>query len=595
MTFFGPSIRNGLPIGLGSAAGFGTTPFTPAELFYAGEQGFWYDPTDITTLFQDSAGTTPVTAVEQAVGLMLDKSKGLVLGAELVPDVRFDAPASWTPETAAWAVAGGKATYTKPGSGVQYLESNANVSLTAGTWYKLTLVLSDVASGSVIFGLFNKTASVNILGGYQTITAGNGTYNFYFSPTSSITGIRIYGNSGGTASLWSLNSFSIQALPGNHAFQTSSTKRPVLRARYNLLTYSEQFDNAGWNKGGITVTANAGVAPDGTTTADKLVETATTGLHYAYQGSSISGVQYTVSCYAKAAERTWVALYVWDAASRNAFFDLQNGVLGTVTNGTASITAVGNGWYLCRYTATVTGTGGSGPLVASANGTFNYAGDGTSGILVWGADLRPTSQATGLIGPTYQRIAAATDYDVVGYLSYLAFDGVDDALTTNSIDPGAVDKAQVFAGVRKLSDASRAMVAELSAVATNPGTFYFAGPDTNGAANFGFYLDGAAVYQPTTFTAPTTQVISVAFDRAASALTDKIIPRFNGVVNQTNGTNNTTTGNFSNNALFIGARNQTSLYFNGWLSSLIGRFGPTLSSGQISATEAWVNTRTGAY
>ena len=45
-----------------------------ALLFANGEQGAWYDPSDLTTLFQDAAGTVPVTAVEQPVGLMLDKS-----------------------------------------------------------------------------------------------------------------------------------------------------------------------------------------------------------------------------------------------------------------------------------------------------------------------------------------------------------------------------------------------------------------------------------------------------------------------------------------------------------------------------------------
>lgn len=48
--------------------------FTPERLFKSGEQGVWYDPSDLTTLFQDSAGTTPVTASGQQVGRMLDKS-----------------------------------------------------------------------------------------------------------------------------------------------------------------------------------------------------------------------------------------------------------------------------------------------------------------------------------------------------------------------------------------------------------------------------------------------------------------------------------------------------------------------------------------
>lgn len=43
-------------------------------LFKSGEQGAIYDPSDMSTLFQDSAGTVPVTAVEQPVGKILDKS-----------------------------------------------------------------------------------------------------------------------------------------------------------------------------------------------------------------------------------------------------------------------------------------------------------------------------------------------------------------------------------------------------------------------------------------------------------------------------------------------------------------------------------------
>lgn len=46
----------------------------PNDLFRAGEQGVWYDPADMSTLFQDSAGTIPVTATGQPVGRMMDKS-----------------------------------------------------------------------------------------------------------------------------------------------------------------------------------------------------------------------------------------------------------------------------------------------------------------------------------------------------------------------------------------------------------------------------------------------------------------------------------------------------------------------------------------
>lgn len=44
------------------------------KLFANGEQGFAYDPSDMGTMFQDAAGTVPVTAAGQPVGLMKDKS-----------------------------------------------------------------------------------------------------------------------------------------------------------------------------------------------------------------------------------------------------------------------------------------------------------------------------------------------------------------------------------------------------------------------------------------------------------------------------------------------------------------------------------------
>lgn len=48
--------------------------FSPKSLFSSGEQGAWYDPSDLSTMFQDSAGTTPVTGAGQVIGLIQDKS-----------------------------------------------------------------------------------------------------------------------------------------------------------------------------------------------------------------------------------------------------------------------------------------------------------------------------------------------------------------------------------------------------------------------------------------------------------------------------------------------------------------------------------------
>lgn len=61
------------PIGFNRKVAAGGA-WSPLDLFASGEQGAWYDPSDFDTLFQDAAGTTPVTAVGQPVGRILDKS-----------------------------------------------------------------------------------------------------------------------------------------------------------------------------------------------------------------------------------------------------------------------------------------------------------------------------------------------------------------------------------------------------------------------------------------------------------------------------------------------------------------------------------------
>jgi len=48
--------------------------WSPKYLFRGGKQGVWYDPSDKSTLFQDVAGTIPVTKDGDPIGLMKDKS-----------------------------------------------------------------------------------------------------------------------------------------------------------------------------------------------------------------------------------------------------------------------------------------------------------------------------------------------------------------------------------------------------------------------------------------------------------------------------------------------------------------------------------------
>ena len=179
--------------------------------------------------------------------------------------------------------------------------------------------------------------------------------------------------------------------------------------RTNLLTYSENFDNAAWIKSNITIIANATTAPDGTLTADKLVEnTDTTVSHYTGQNCSLSlSTAYTGTYYVKGAERTRCIITTggdsWLAAG--VFIDLSNGTVisysGTASSATVIITDAGNGWYKCSLTAT-TGASGAGarnflvmPVLSGT--TSSYTGDGTSGIYIWGAQLEAGAFATSYI------------------------------------------------------------------------------------------------------------------------------------------------------------------------------------------------------
>jgi hypothetical protein len=65
------------------------SPYDQLSLFANGEEGSWYDPSDISTLFQDAAGTIPVTADGDPVGLMLDKSGN---GNHAIQTVSADRP-----------------------------------------------------------------------------------------------------------------------------------------------------------------------------------------------------------------------------------------------------------------------------------------------------------------------------------------------------------------------------------------------------------------------------------------------------------------------------------------------------------------------
>jgi hypothetical protein len=167
----------------------------------------------------------------------------------------------------------------------------------------------------------------------------------------------------------------------------------IEKVRTNLLTRSQEFDNAAWVKDRTTATANVTTAPDGTTTADKVVDTLQGNNAYrVYNGITLSAISYSASFYVKAAEYSWV--YIRIGNSLRVWFNVSTGVVGNNDSGiTGRIENAGNGWYRCTaIIATATAGGGFSLLgLTNANGVETYTpSTGGQGVFVWGAQLEAT-------------------------------------------------------------------------------------------------------------------------------------------------------------------------------------------------------------
>lgn len=198
------------------------------NLFANNEQGFFYDPNDLSTMFQESAGITPVTAVGQPVGIILDKSKGLVFGPELFNQVvNFS---TWT------AVSGGVSTsgntFTTSGSG-GYFKSLLEIGVSSTKSYQVRIV----GTCTVAHMIRNRA---NTAGTFVT-QAGDFDITVVAPLLFSSPSLYFYLQDAGTMTV---NSISIKELAGNHAYQATSAQRPILRKNAVTGAYYLEFDGS---------------------------------------------------------------------------------------------------------------------------------------------------------------------------------------------------------------------------------------------------------------------------------------------------------------------------------------------------------------
>ena len=173
--------------------------------------------------------------------------------------------------------------------------------------------------------------------------------------------------------------------------------------RTNLLPYSEYIGASDWLKANTTTQDNVVLSPEGFTNAARIIESAVSGSHQIYDGfSATSGQAYTLSFFAKKNGRDiGVGMASGIFGSNSTYFDLTNGAVVSTTSEDAGIEDYGNGWYRCYVTNTANSSGS--PFVyilLSNNANFNYTGDGTSGVYIYGIQVEAGSYATSYI-PTY--------------------------------------------------------------------------------------------------------------------------------------------------------------------------------------------------
>lgn len=247
----------------------------------------------------------------------------------------------------------------------------------------------------------------------------------------------------------------------------------VEEARTNLCLQSQTFGTT-WATSNSTVSSNAATAPDGTTTADKLIPNAAASNGQVYQAVTISNATaYNISLFVKAAGMTSLGVTTnLTGTYRSNTFNLTLGtVTATGTGFTNTIADVGNGWWRVTLQATSGTTGLDLQIIGNATG------DGTIGLYLWQAQLEAGTGASSAIVTTSAAVTRAADV-----VSLTGLDALFNATAVTAIVEGAtwdtVNYPAFFAVGRADSSAN-----------------YIAAFDVASSSNLGFEVYVAGVAQ----------------------------------------------------------------------------------------------------
>jgi hypothetical protein len=209
----------------------------------------------------------------------------------------------------------------------------------------------------------------------------------------------------------------IATLIGSGTVSWNATGAIVAGSRTNLARWSETIDL--WTPTDVVVAADNIAAPNGSMTADRVTDAATSNHHLVGQviPGLVIGQSYTHSIYAKAGTRTWLQLYC-NAWTGWVNFDLANGVVGLSGGGaiTSMIQKLPDGWY--RISITGISEVASGTVYAllkpgDISGIATYVGNGSS-LYLWGEQFESGITATPYTPTTTAPVTVGTPAVLVG-------------------------------------------------------------------------------------------------------------------------------------------------------------------------------------
>ena len=275
-----------------------------------------------------------------------------------------------------------------------------NVTLITGFSYTVTVTGSGSLAGS-------SGASGTASAGSPATFVATGTTGT-FTLTGSLTTIQI-NRSPAHAGYIPTTTAAVYSLPIDHNPTTFAPLGVLIEEqRVNLLTYSEQFDNAAWTKnnasstGAPTITANVSTAaPDGTLTADEVDMTDNSGMFVRRQGVAwTGGVQGTVSAY----------VYRPASGGASAVRITTNNTLAWGTGLSQSFPLVAGEWTRIVLSGLITSTG---TLVNVMIGGITDAGAADAAITgkfyIWGAQLEVGAFPTSYIPTVASQVTRAAD------------------------------------------------------------------------------------------------------------------------------------------------------------------------------------------